>query len=501
MLIVPLPRKLSFATFPFMTVLLLIVNVYVYVAWQAPDARVTQDFAQAYVKSGLAQQELPVYVAWLSSNPLNPSRRAQLTAPTAAELANADYQAAAGVAMQHDRQFQRDLPAHMQKALAAEPYAQWQARRAAVDGIWQQHFTDHYMFVPAETRTETYLTHMFMHGGLGHLLGNMLMLILIGLLVEPAVGAWRTAAIYLAGGLGAVGLHLAFSAGSWIGALGASGAIAAMMGASAALYGLRKVRFFYHLLFYFNFIVLPAIVVLPLWIANELWQWLHLRHVSNVAYFMHVGGLITGAAFALLFRKKAALEFDTANLPSIEHEESLAKLHARAYASLKKMQLDAAAREFEQLLQLQPDNIDYAQQLYTCSRSAPSSARYHHAATQLMRLSSKSGATDLLAKTAAEYRKNAMPLPRWPIEDVARYTQLLAKNGQRTLAATLADTLLKLPPAQVGNTNLAEVAMTLAVACHRAGNEHVESERYLKILETRFPGSEQLKLARQFVAR
>jgi membrane associated rhomboid family serine protease len=501
MLIIPLPRKLSLATFPFMTVLLLIVNVFVYFAWQLPDARVTQNFAQAYVKSGLAKQELPVYVDWLSANPSNGR---PTPAPTASELANPKYQAAGGVALQHDGKFQRDLPALMQKALAAEPYVQWQTRRAEVDRIWQQHFTDRYMFVPAKAttgRAETYITHMFMHGGLGHLLGNMLMLILIGLLVEPAVGAWRTAAIYLAGGLGAVGLHLVFSMGSWTGALGASGAIAAMMGACAALYGLRKVRFFYHLLFYFNFIVLPAIVVLPLWIANELWQWLHLRHVSNVAYFMHVGGLIAGAAFALLFRKKAALEFDSANLPSIEQEENISKLHARAYASLKKMQLDTAAREFEQLLQLEPDNIDYAQQLYTSSRSAPASARYHHAAMQLMRLSAKSNAIDLLAKTVTEYRKNAMPLPRWTSEDVARYTQLLAKSGQRGLAATLADTLLKLPLAQIGNANLAEVAMTLAVACHRAGNELTERERYLKVLETRFPGSEQLKLARQFVTR
>ena len=495
MLIIPLPRKLSLATFPFMTVLLLIVNVYVYFAWQVPDARVTQEFAAAYVKSGLARQELPVYTEWLSSN------GTQTPAPTGAELAHPDYQAAGGVALQHDRKFQRDLSAHMQKALGAEPYAQWQASRADVDRIWQQHFTERYLFVPASVRADTVITHMFMHGGLGHLLGNMVMLILIGLLVEPAVGAWRTAAIYLAGGLGAVALHYVFASGSWTGALGASGAIAAMMGACAVLYGLRKVRFFYHLLFYFNFIVLPAIVVLPLWIANELLQWLHLRHVSNVAYFMHVGGLITGAAFALLFRKKAALEFDSANSPSIEQEESVAKLHARAYASLKNMQLDAAAREFEQLLQLQPDNIDYAQQLYTSSRSTPASARYHQGAAQLMRLAAKSGATDLLAKTIAEYRKNAMPLPRWASEDMARYTQLLARNGQRALAATLADTLLKLPPAQTGNANLAEVAMTLAVACHRAGNERTESERYLKVLETRFPGSEQLKLARQFVAR
>lgn len=497
MFIIPLARNLSCATFPFITTALLLVNVLVFFALQAPDATVVKNFAGAYVKSGLAREELPVYTTWLSS------KRNYTPAPTVEELANADYQAQGGLVIQQDRQFQTELHAHMQKALAAAPHALWQTRRAAVDQVWEKHFTMRYVFVPAEVtgRAETLLTHMFMHSGLGHLFGNMVMLILIGLLVEPAVGAARTAAIYLAGGLGAAALHLVFSWESWTGTLGASGAIAALMGACAVLYGLRRVRFFYHVLFYFDFIVLPAIVVLPVWLANELWQWLHLRHVTNVAYGMHIGGLIAGAALALLLRKKAALAFDSAQAPSIEQEENFSKLHARAYASFSKMQWDAAAREFAQLAQQQPQNIEYAQQLYTSARSAPASEHYHHGATQLMRLAAKSGAVDLLAKTIAEYRKAAAPLPRWSGEDMARYASLLAKQQQHELAGALTDELLKQPATQLGAVNLADVVMTLAIACHRAGNARAreQCQRYLQVLEARFPGSEQLKLARQFV--
>ncbi len=496
MLIVPLPRKLSLGTFPFMTALLLAVNVFVFFALQLPDARVMREFADAYVKSGLARQELPVYAAWLSANGKD------MPAPTAEELANLKYQTRGGLTLQHDRKFQNEISAEMKKALAPAPYALWQSRRADVDRIWQKNFTERYVFVPAQGRVETMFTHMFMHGGFGHLIGNMVMLMLIGLLVEPAVGALRTVAIYVVGGLGAVAPYLVFASGSWTGTVGASGAIAAMMGACAVLYGLRRVRFFYHLVFYFDFIVLPAIVVLPVWLANELWQWLTLRNVSNVAYLVHVGGLIAGAAIAIVLRKKAALEFDSSNIPSIEQEEGLSKLHTRAYASLKKMQWEAAARDFAQLVQHQPGNIEYTRQLYTSSRSAPASERYHQGAIQLMRLAAKSGATDLLAKTIAEYRKAASPSSRLASEDAARYAQMLAKSEQRELAANLADDLLKLPAEQLGSASLADVALALTVASHRAGSERERavSQRFLHVLETRFPGSEQLKLARQFVA-
>lgn len=67
MFIIPLARNLSCATFPFITTALLLVNVLVFFALQAPDATVVKNFADAYVKSGLAREELPVYTTWLSS--------------------------------------------------------------------------------------------------------------------------------------------------------------------------------------------------------------------------------------------------------------------------------------------------------------------------------------------------------------------------------------------------------------------------------------------------
>ena len=492
MLIIPLSQKLTFKTFPFMTALLLVVNVFVYLALQLPDARVSARFAEAYVESGVAKDELPVYSAWLADG-------GKLTRkPPALTLNDPRDVAQGGLAIQHDRAFHRDLPRLMNKTLAPDALQKWETKRVELDAIWRKNFTERYLFVPALSRVETFFTHMFMHGDFGHLFGNMVMLMLIGLLVEPAVGALRTFAIYIIGGLGSVVLDLVFSSGSFIGTLGASGAIAALMGATAVLYGFRKVRFFYHFLFYFDFITLPAIVVLPLWVGNELWQWVHFRHVSNVAYLAHVGGLIAGALLALALRKKAAAQFESSGVPSLEVKEDIAKREARAEDAFKKMQWDAAGREFDQLLTLEPHNINYAKKLYTASRASPASARYHRGATALMQLSAKMGASGQLTETVIAYRKAAQPLPQWRPEDMARYAKQLAKANDVSTAKLLADDLLRVPANAAAD--LADVLLTVALAFHRQrGDGASEALHYLALLEARFPASEQSVLARRLI--
>ena len=496
MLIIPLSRKITLQTFPIMTTLLVVVNLSVFFALQVPDGRVIREFADAAVKNGLPQLELPIYADWRSS------KGERTSTPLPALLEDPKYLAQGALAMQRDRAFQRELGSRMKKTLASEQFVRWQAARAKVDPIWRKNFTERYIFVPANAFVETYVTHMFMHADFGHLLGNMVMLVLIGLLVEAAAGPLRTGAIYLVGGIGALLLYTLFSTERWVGMLGASGAIAAMMGACAALYGFRKVRFFYHVIFYFDFITLPAIVVLPLWIGNELWQWMQYRDVSNVAYFAHIGGLIAGALFALLLRKAVAVRLENAATPSLEKVADQARQHERAYAYLKKMQWDAAGREFEQLLLQVPDKLDYARQLYTASRTEPASARFHWGARQLMKLAAKTSAPALLGQTIAEYWKNAQPVPRLTADEIARYAKILAKEGARDIAAILTDALIKLPEAKMDNVDLADVLLTMAVALYRGGNidEKKLSQRYLEILERRFPGSDQLKLARQLVS-
>src|SRR5690606_15057541 len=88
------------------------------------------------------------------------------------------------------------------------------------------------------------VTHAFLHGDVMHLLGNMFFLAALGLLVEGALGPWRFALLYLVGAVGAGLFSAAWNWGAPGGGLGASGAIAALMGAFCVLWGRRPVRFF-----------------------------------------------------------------------------------------------------------------------------------------------------------------------------------------------------------------------------------------------------------------
>ena len=119
-----------------------------------------------------------------------------------------------------------------------------------------------------------------------------------------------------------------------------------------------------------------------------------------------------------------------------------------------------------------------------------------------MKLAAKTNAPALLRQTIAEYWKNAQPVPRLTADEIARYAKILAKEGARDIAAILTDALIKLPEAKMDNVDLADVLLTMAVALYRGGNidEKKLSQRYLEILERRFPGSDQLKLARQLVS-
>ncbi len=524
MLIIPLVEKPSWKTLPAMTLLLFVINVFVFVFLQLPDGKINAEFGREYVKSPLGAKEFPQYAAWLEGK--NQSHEAAFF-QSAAKLSSKDV-ATLAVHLQSDREFLALLPERQKRALSVEEYAAWSAARAPLDTIWRKNFTERYLYVPALHRPVTWFTHMFMHGGFGHLIGNMIMLVLVGLLVEQAVGAWRTAALYLLGGLGSLVIEYPFHANLWVGSLGASGAIAALMGASAVLFGLRKIRFFYHVIFYFNFVTLPALVVLPVWIANEFWQWVTLRHKSNVAYWAHIGGLICGALIAWMFKRHAATRLE-AIFPGGEPgaEDPIVTRERRAKQYLDKMNWDAALREYAALAEAKPQNTDYAAQVYRLSRTAPASDQYHNAARHFFAIALRQPALAAkLAETVNDYWKTAKPMPRLSVAQIVKLAQHLAKHSQYDTAENITQPLLRAgagagagcvagaraEDAKAASPELASLLLTLAVAFQRASTAHAsnaantsaeanrqKARRYVSALATRFPESQEARLAQQLV--
>jgi membrane associated rhomboid family serine protease len=146
----------------------------------------------------------------------------------------------------------------------------------------------------------TLLSSMFMHGDLTHLLGNMLLLHIFGDNVEDSLGHGRYLCFYLLGGLGAVLGHVATGIDSPRALVGASGAIAAVLGAYMVLYPRAPI---FGLLVIFP-LMLPAWAVMGQWFLINLLagvQSLGLPSMGGVAFFAHVGGFVTGLLGVRLF--------------------------------------------------------------------------------------------------------------------------------------------------------------------------------------------------------
>jgi len=144
-------------------------------------------------------------------------------------------------------------------------------------------------------------TSMFMHGGLAHIAGNMLYLWIFGDNIEDRLGHARYLFFYLGGGIVASLAHLLTNPNSQIPTVGASGAIAAVLGAYLVLYPRSRILTFIPLGFFMRLTSVPAIIVLGLWFVLQLFSGvlsLGGPDVGGVAFWAHIGGFVVGMLLA-----------------------------------------------------------------------------------------------------------------------------------------------------------------------------------------------------------
>ncbi len=141
-------------------------------------------------------------------------------------------------------------------------------------------------------------TSMFLHGSLFHLLGNMLYLWIFGNNLEDFLGSFRFAIFYLLSGLGASLTHIIFNPNSQVPMIGASGAIAGVLGAYFILYPGARVSTLVFLFIFIRVVPIPAAYVLGFWF---LMQVLNVGLGGGVAWFAHIGGFLIGILLIKIF--------------------------------------------------------------------------------------------------------------------------------------------------------------------------------------------------------
>jgi membrane associated rhomboid family serine protease len=354
----------------------------------------------------------------------------------------------------------------------------WREARAGFTPREPYPFTAHWAQsyeADAPARPITWLTSTFLHAGLEHLLGNMVFLFLFGFTLEAALGPLTYLACYLTGGIGASTLAAWAYAGAGGYGLGASGAISALMGMYVVLYGLRRIRFFYMVLFYFNFARWPALVVLPAWILFELAQ--HLLGGREVAHMAHLGGLLAGAllmAGLKLTRRFAPPQDQAGSRNAVQdqaqaddHAAELSRLTAKAREWSNALEFAEAARAWQQAARLAPHDPEILSAWFDCARHEPSSDGFHAAARQIFRLSAHHAEMrQRLHRCYRTYLETAKPSIRLRPAEMQSLVRAFVMEQHWQDADSLARALARINPPPAGWT---QTVQQLAGGLARAG--------------------------------
>jgi membrane associated rhomboid family serine protease len=159
----------------------------------------------------------------------------------------------------------------------------------------------------------TIFSSMFMHGSLLHLGGNMLFLWIFGNNIEDSMSRWRFIVFYLLGGIAALLAQVLIDTNSTVPTVGASGAIAAVLGGYALLYPHARVITLIFIIIIFTVVELPALIVLGLWFVLQLLPAFTQPVVDSgggVAYFAHIGGFIFGLLLIKAFANNPHEDYD-----------------------------------------------------------------------------------------------------------------------------------------------------------------------------------------------
>jgi membrane associated rhomboid family serine protease len=482
MLIIPVSRRPDWRKPPVVTLLLILINVLVFFGPQSRDERIVFEAHEYYEESILRRIESPRYVKYLEGAGEAEKAKRLSGSPWFLVLR----------AMQVDAKFMKRLREGKIVRPDEAEYAEWRRARDHFDRMLGRTTLARYAFKSAQPTLAGLIGHMFLHGDFGHLLGNMAFLFVVGYMVEETLGRWRYFLFYLLSGIGSCVCYAAIGTPTMIPGIGASGAISGVMAMYVALYGMRRIRFFYWILVYFDFFRAPAIIMLPFWIGKELYQYLS-DHGSMVNYLAHLGGFLTGAALIGMLRLfgRTPLAVPRQEISADDPRDAeLARDLAKVDKLLNSLRLDEARRELRRLAALRPDDVGIVQRYYQIARHVPASDDYHRAAAFVFALpGDHPAADDLVYETFVEYLSLAKPMVRFSARQLIVLIRRLARTGHAADAERLTQVLARRSP---GQRELPGLLLLVAEAFRRGGDASMYHATLNRLRED-FPDSAEVR--------
>jgi len=274
-----------------------------------------------------------------------------------------------------------------------------------------------YGFVPAHKKAITYFTSMFMHLGWLHLIGNMWFLWLAGFVLEENWGRAIYPAFYLLGGMAASQIHALVYPNSIVPCVGASGAIAALMGAFLIRFPKLKIDMWGAVFFAFGRFRFkaPAYSLLPLWLIIEIYNGTLVGKMSGTAHWAHIGGFIFGMLGALVIQH-TGLEHKANAAIEAKVGWTADPAIVQATECLEQGRCDEGIAVLRNYLQAKPDDMDglsLLRQLHWRKNDVPA---YLEASIKLCQLHLKARDTEAALQDYQDYLNaggKQMPAATW----------------------------------------------------------------------------------------
>jgi len=352
-----------------------------------------------------------------------------------------------------------------------------------------------YGYIPARHNYPALLTTMFLHGGIMHLVGNMVFLWFVGALLEIGIGRWFFLAGYLITGICASLVFTVANPSSYSLLIGASGAIAGLMGAYCLIYGRAKIRVFYSLGFYFDYATVPGWILLPFWLGQEVLQ-LFMDSNSHIAYLAHIGGLASGALLAALL---LAIRGNSAGVVQEDREpdDRIPCLLEQGLDYFSELKIPEARKKITEVLELEPGNLVALTHLFNIDKLNPDSEQFHSTANQLLNRLTSSRATGELEHFFEEYEQLSSTLPELEPELLLALASSYTRSGNLEAASRFAVLILKQQP---DHPRLPLCLNDLGKALAKAGN-HRQAAKCLRLLSDNYPETGSGKKAAAWLAQ
>jgi tetratricopeptide (TPR) repeat protein len=268
---------------------------------------------------------------------------------------------------------------------------------------------------------------------------------LFGFNLELLLGRGKTLTLYIVSGLAAVTFFSLTTEDKFVPLVGASGAIAGLMGGFCGWYGLKNIRYFYWLFVIFDYVKLPAALVFIYFLAKE--YIMSAISDDNVAYMAHFGGLVAGFVIALVFKhlikpqKTTELQVAEADTPAKDYTK---QKYEEACLAFQQLDFEKARMLFSQLIHKDPYNIDYYTKLYALEKINPESQAYEELCNLVLLRSLNDRRFEKLGETVIdEIISNGRGLKRIPAETLIDYATNLVKKGKMHEAKPIINFVVK----------------------------------------------------------